>query len=143
MFIKKLNAQVSIASILTLFIVVVLAVIPLHVAMKEYSNSNSLEENLIVNGVKEYEVGIEILVDNILYFEAGEKLNIKAVKVGSIDCDYSGEVKNLVPIDISSCLDLNKNIYTNVVVYTDKINFKYELVREKNVFGKFDINSVE
>jgi hypothetical protein len=149
--IKKTNlnnclGQSSVTSIFTLLIVVVLTILPIHFTLSQYSQIES-DETLVVNEenlkVLEKKLGIEILVDEVLYFNSGESLEITSVKIGEVDCNINGVYSGVAKLNVKDCLDGVLDVSPKIVVDTSEGIFWDEAYLEKNLYGKFDIDKVK
>ena len=141
------SGQSSVTSIFTLLIVVVLTVLPFHFALGQYSDVESSDNVLVVNSenlkVLEKRLGIEVLVDGVLYFNSGESLEINSVKIGDVDCKIYGVYSNIAKLNVKDCLDGVFDVSPKIVVDTSEGIFWDEAYLEENLYGKFDINKVK
>jgi hypothetical protein len=139
--------QSNISSIFVLLIVIVLAILPFHYLMFQYSDSAKSSEKLILGSenlkVLEKRIGIEVLVGEVLYFNSGDSIEIEFVKIGDVDCEISGKYFGVTKLDVKICLSKVHEVSPDIVVSTSQGIFSDEAYIEKNLYGKFEMDKIK
>lgn len=99
------NALSTVVAVALLLVVSVISVVGFS---NWYSNFSSLIFSSVEfdNQISDSQVKIIDLIGNILYFDAGNNLNITSILIGGVDCKISGNFSGLSEFDVRYCLEL-------------------------------------
>ena len=127
LFKKGVHPVVSVALLL---VVSVLAVISLQTWYGSYQ-SNLFSDLNSQSSIDSFSVGVEDIIGEELYFNAGNNLSITRIEIDGTECSLGpGTYSGLSSVDISSCLDTSSSQVLTVRLFTE------EKVISRSVFVK-------
>ena len=116
LFKKGVHPVVSVALLL---VVSVLAVISLQTWYGSYQ-SNLFSDLNSQSSIDSFSVGVEDIIGEELYFNAGNNLSITRIEIDGVECSLGpGTYTNLAGINVSDCLSLSTSPIKDVLVITE------------------------
>lgn len=113
----KKKALSPIVSVTLLLIVTVISTVSFQVWLSSYENS-LFSQASSSSSIEKFNIKIEGIYDNELYFNTGGSLNISKIEIEGIDCSISGYYTDLSSVNISNCLDNITTKYPKVNIFT-------------------------
>jgi hypothetical protein len=126
----------AIAPVVTMSLLLVVAVFSVVGFSGWYETFSS---NLFVgletdSGSDNFNSGVESLVDDKLYINAGDGMEVSKIEIDGIDCDISGNYSGISKVDVSTCLSQVTSITPEIVIIAnDKIYVESAYIEQETL----------